>query len=176
MLFLALEDVKAQLNKTGTGDDAAITAYINAAAGVVERHTGKVPVQAEFTDRLVVSGWSCSLRVTHRPLVSVTSVTVDGSAVDVSAARTRPSGLVQLGQRVQGWVDVVYQAGMATPPENWVVAGMIIVQHLWSTRRGNMISTNDPLNTPLEFRQPIAPYAIPNKALELLGPAVPSVF
>jgi hypothetical protein len=175
-VFLDLDEVKRQLNKTGNTDDSDLTAYINAAAKVVERHTGHVPTPTEFTDQLTLHSLTGTIRVTHKPLISVTSITVEGDDIDPTTVQTRKSGLIRLNQHVRGWVDVTYQAGETTVPDNWAAAGLIIVQHLWSTRRGNMISTNDPLNTPLEFRQPIAPYAIPNKALELLGPAVPSVF
>lgn len=176
-MFLNLDDVKRQLNTTGIADDVDITAYILAAETVIERHTGRTPSPADFTDQLTLHNLSDTIRVTHRPLISVTSVTVEGVEIDLSGIRIRPVGLIRLPSRVRGWVDVVYSAGEAVVPKNWVLAGSIIVQHLWASRRGNMQSTNDPLGDSLMDRNVSGPhFAIPNKALELLGSPSPKVF
>jgi len=56
-----------------------------------------------------------------------------------------------------------------TPLPNCKLAGLIIVQHLWATRRGNMPSASPDLTDSLAYPN-YSGYAIPNKALELLGP------
>lgn len=57
----------------------------------------------------------------------------------------------------------------APPAANYKLAGLIIVQHLWSTRRGNMPTASPDLDVSLSYPN-FNGFAIPNKALELLGP------
>jgi hypothetical protein len=79
--------------------------------------------------------------------------------------------------RLNGWpfwgpYNVTYKAGRAVVQSSLRTAGMLIVQHLWDTRRGQ--SSNPRYGGDDTVILPGWGYAIPNRAAELLG-AVPQV-
>lgn len=176
-VFLDLARVKAQLNITGTDDDAELAPLIDAARDVVEAHTGQIVERRSFSEELVLDRSTTRVRLSNVPVVELTSATgVDGSPVDVTGAMPRPSGLVYLTKPVSGFLGVVYTAGLDTVPENYVTAGAIIVEHLWNTQRGAMPPALAGLEDSLAYTGATAVhYAIPNRALELLGARRPVV-
>jgi hypothetical protein len=79
------------------------------------------------------------------------------------------------GLALTGRVMVTYVAGLTEVPANYGLASRIIVQHLWQTQRGSAGSPGvGGLETPGAGSYSYG-YAIPNRAIELLGPQSPLV-
>jgi len=181
MSFLDLTAVKSQLRITSAVSDSAITLLIAAAQDVVERHLDKILEPRPFTDELTVRFPTTRFRLHNTPLVSVESIVdSDGTIYDLTGLVVRSSGLAVLPSAIKGtgYLDVTYTAGLASVPDNYVQAGQIIVQHLWETRRGDMPLASGQLDDSLMMDTRlgiVAGYAIPNRALELLGPRPPVV-
>jgi hypothetical protein len=113
------------------------------------------------------------------PVISVTSIaTVDGSQSWTVSPSTMyvdsASGMVQVlsGPPVRGPLLVTYQAGYAAVPANIRLAALIIIQHLWGTQRGAMgVQLGGDSDNWMAGRG----FAIPRRAIELLGPQLPGV-
>lgn len=181
MSFLSLDAVKDQLGITSTVTDGDLGLVIAAAGDVIERHVGQVVDPRSFTDEVTVSAWQPTrqFRLHKTPLVSVQQIIdSDGTVYDLTGMVVRASGLVVLPSAIGGYLDITYTAGLSVAPDNYVQAGLIIVQHLWETRRGDMPLATAALDDSLmmDTRMGIVVgYAIPNRALELLGPRPPVV-
>lgn len=177
--FLNLDQVKRQLHITGDADDLDLTALIDAAQKAVERHIGKLVTSQQVSETLIIDSGTRHLTLRGTPVTSVDAITgADGTVYDASGLTGRTSGLLTLPYSLQGVVTVAYTAGLDPTPGNCVSAGQIIVQHLWETRRGAMPSVVAPLDSSLALDSGtgyLAGFAIPNKALELLGPRAPVV-
>ncbi|WP_406168887.1 head-tail connector protein [Streptomyces sp. NBC_00996] len=175
MAIITLEQAKAQLNidATDTSDDAELQLYMDAVTGALEEYKHQVIEQREFTEDIRVTSIG-SFRLFNTPVVSLTSVeAADGSQTwDVANLRAAPSGVVRVlsGLLVTGLITVVYTAGPATVAANYQLAGLIVLQHLWETRRGRY-------GTVPGGGEAVIPagYALPNRAIELLGVPTPVV-
>lgn len=174
--LISLAEAKSQLNiATSTTDDEEIRDWIPVATPIIERHTGKVLARVSKVWRRRDTHWTDTLYV-YRPLISLTSITsYDGSTVyPVTASDvdvdTATGCLTSLGSGWSGRLKVTVVAGAAVIPPNYAKAARIIVQHLWTTQRGERGSAHaGGLDTSgLGFTS--FGYAIPNAALELLGP------
>ena len=175
MPLVSLPDVKDQLNITRDDYDPALNAYIAAVDAIVERHTGDTVSSQAFTETLVLDSWTDRIIVSNRPLTAVTSVVAhDGSTTyDTTGAVVKSAGVIVMTDRLCGAIDVAYIAGLADPPAHYKQAALIIVQHLWMTRRGPVQPNSSVLPDSMAPRE--AGYAIPNVALELLGHRNPVV-
>jgi hypothetical protein len=172
--IVSLADVKKQLTKTTTTDDDELRSYILSASENIEGTCGVCAVRS-FTERATGSD---ALVLTNRPVVSLTTITPVYSwspAVAVGEVDVHlDTGVIT---RLNGWpfwgpYNVTYKAGRAVVQSSLRTAGMLIVQHLWDTRRGQ--SSNSPYGGDDTVILPGWGYAIPNRAAELLG-AVPQV-
>jgi hypothetical protein len=161
------------LSTTSASDDE-LQLWVDAAISAVEKARGETVDVQSFTDEVAVVGRSVTLA--HIPVVSLTSVVaVDTDTTwDVAALRVSPSGVVTAvsGPALQGTVVVTYTAGQANPPSNYKIAGLIILQHLWETRRGTMGPAHGGDG---EVYMPQLGYAVPRRAVELLGLSLPGV-
>lgn len=185
MSILTLSQARLQLNyrdSSSTDDDDEIMDYLEGVDTVVERITGRVPVQREETEDFFASQRSF-LVLRYIPVASLTSVeTVDGSYVwDTSKLHTNErTGRVSVKDDERffaGHVTVTYQTGYSTPPFNYNLAARIILQHLWTTQRGTSGAprTGGMSDSIGVTGNPGFAYAIPNRALELLGHPMPGV-
>jgi hypothetical protein len=171
--IVSLQDVKEQLNMVAGASDAELRTYLEAATGVVERHLGQAVVRRQRTEEHNVRG---ALILNWSPVVALVSVArVDGSHTwDVSELHVSSAGVVTSlgGSSLVGLVSATYVAGMGIVPGEYGLAGRIIVQHLWETQRGSKGAVR-----PGGMSDSMAPagrgYAIPNRALELLGSGMP---
>jgi len=121
--------------------------------------------------------------LTHTPAVSLVSVqTVDGvMSWDVSGLHLDgDTGVVSVVSvpLLVGHLRWVYVAGRAVIPAHYQRAALIIVEHLWQTERAQ--SQGAPYPGAYEdsmdgMRRMGVGYAIPNRALELLGSPPPMV-
>jgi hypothetical protein len=162
---VSLEEFKAQLNRTDSADDVEMRSYLASATRYVEyRIGGPVSVQT-FTERQFVVSPTITPR--RRPLVSITSITPDfGTALPVSAY-TPDLDMNQIlfyYTLLPAWHTIVYRAGLALPPENVKLAGMIVAQHLWDTQNGfaGRRNADDLIQTQFGF-------AVPRRAAEMLS-------
>jgi hypothetical protein len=69
-------------------------------------------------------------------------------------------------------VDFTYQAGEVVIPDDYRLAALIIIEHLWETQRGTM---GVQLGGDSEGYSPGRGFAIPRRALELLDTQLPGV-
>lgn len=179
MPLLDLFLVKDQLKITTTDNDVDLQSFMDATETVVEDHLNKIITPRTFTQDFTFYGPVNRIRVNHRPLTALTSISNiwTGNSFDVSNAIVRDYGLIMLRTPVQGDVQVEYTAGTADAdiPENWKLAATFIVQSLWETRRGTMGTPVNPILADSmandSYREGyLVGYTIPSKALELLGP------
>lgn len=175
--IVSLADVKTQLNMTATSNDEELRAFIGAATGVIERHLGQAVVKRVFTEEHSVSAGL--LVLTWTPALTLVSVSsLDSSQTwDVSKLHLSSSGIVSPaagGTAIYGRVSTAHVAGMVVIPEEYGLAARIIVQHLWETQRGN---SGNPRAGGLgdSMGSSGRGYAIPNRALELLGGGMPGL-
>lgn len=180
MALIELKDVKSQLRipPSDTSSDVVLQGFVSAAVEAVERHTGVWVEQREATEVVHANGGPV-LVVSRQPVVSIESVErLDGSRSWDGAGMVGDGTLIYLGAaRVWGTVRVTYTAGLAAgdAPASYAPAAAIIVQHLWETRRGTagVLAGGDGLDDSLAITG--LGFAIPNRALELLGPPAAGV-
>jgi len=180
--LVSLADVKAQTNISNTTSDEELRTYLEAATGVVERHLGQAVVRRSRTEQhtiptggVLVLNWS--------PVIAITSLAqVGGPATwDPATLHVTSAGVVTcpLGAAPTGRLAVTYVAGLTVVPEEYGLAARIIVQHLWETQRGaagtpRAGGLGDTLGIARAAGSGLG-YAIPNRALELLGTGMPGV-
>jgi hypothetical protein len=179
--IVTLDAVKAQLNipASDTSQDIELLTYMDAATGAAEIARGEVLEQRTVVDEVRFSGSVTSWLLESVPVVSLTSIAaVDGSqtwSVDPSAMHVEArSGRVTVlsGPPLTGLVAISYLAGYVSLPTKFRLAALIIIQHLWETQRGTM---GVQLGGDAETYTPGRGFAIPRRALELLGLSLPGV-
>ncbi|MEU2924207.1 head-tail connector protein [Streptomyces sp. NPDC007251] len=181
MPIVTLDDAKAQLNITAsdTSEDVELQGYIDAATAAVETQLGQAVDQRTVVDQFTFPTGVTSFLLRTTPVLSMLSLaTLDGSQSWTPTAPTMyvdsASGLVTVlsGPPVKGTVVATYQAGYTAVPANVRLAALIIVQHLWETQRGTMgVQLGGDTDTYVAGRG----FAIPRRAIELLGPQLPGV-
>lgn len=178
--MVSIESTKKQLNITDDSADEELRGYIESATAVVERVTGEAMVQRSFTEEHEITGSGGRMALSWTPVVSLisvilidNSVTWDPASLHVNkttgvVSTTYLSGLLQLAGRI----EVIYIAGHTVIPANCLLAGRIIIKHLWQTNRG---SKGTPRSGGMEDTGmvPGFAFAVPNRALELLGNGLP---
>ncbi|QTD96972.1 hypothetical protein [Streptomyces cyanogenus] len=176
--IVSLADARAQLNMgpTETADDDELRGFIGAATSAVEQALGRVVVRRTVVERQQV-GRTREVLLRQVPVLSLTSVAAaDGSAAwdPMNLRVDQGTGLLTVtsGALLAGAVDFTYQAGEAVIPESYRLAALIIIQHLWETQRGAM---GVQLGGDSDNWSAGRGFAIPRRALELLGPQLPGV-
>lgn len=175
----SLADLKRHLNKTDSADDEELRLHLSAATISAEQHLGEVIAKRQFTDRLRVAAGRERLLLTRHPVLRVTAIAsaVDDTTWDPDDFVVEPSGLLT---RVSGpslpcgLVDVTYTAGARVITPNRQLAGLIIAAHLWETQQTSHLTGG-----PTYDEQILTPsglgYAIPHRAVELLGARGPMI-
>lgn len=181
--LVSLQAMKAKLGVTTTDHDEKIREYVEAATIVVQNHVKKQIVRQSYTDvKTIRSRYSTTL--SRRPVISLISVaTTDGTVTwnvdNLNLDTTTGIVTVKSGPILCGHLQIVYVAGMTTPPANYTKAAAIIVEHLWQTERQQSQGSPYPgayQDTADGMRfEAGAGYAIPNRAIELLGVKPPMV-
>jgi hypothetical protein len=111
------------------------------------------------------------------PVLSLTSVVAADGSMTWDPANMLVDGetgllTVTSGESLAGAVDFTYQAGELVVREDYRLAALIIVQHLWETQRGTMgVQLGGDGETYVAGRG----FAIPRRAIELLGTPLPGV-
>lgn len=192
--LVSLAQMRNQLKIVGTGDDEDLRTYIESATNAVELIRGEAVVKRSFTEEHrfptffrgfgQVDGSMSTSPTTQRrqmalnkwPVTSLTSVArVDGTMTwDVSLLHVEAaSGVVDVlyGPSFAGQITVTYKAGYQVIPAEFGLAAAMIVEHLWQTRRGRSgVPSPGGLDT---SPVPGLGYAVPNRAIELLGAGIP---
>lgn len=183
MAIITLAEAKLQLNITSSTHDTEIQTYIDATERMVEEITGRIITPRSFTEDHLLTGSPDSIFLWRRPIQTLTSITAIGTTTTYSVSDVHINSIVGelrtlRGPGFAGRLVIVYTAGMSSIPVNYNLAARIIVQHLWQTQRG----TSGPvLAGGLEMGYQSGNgvrsfgFAVPNRALELLGSRSPVV-
>jgi uncharacterized phiE125 gp8 family phage protein len=180
MAVPTLTDVKSQLKITTGDQDELLNAYLKAALRLIEARVGPSSVRA-FTEQITSRGGG--LNLSHRPITAITTITSlrDGYVAPAVAdlefdARAGTVWMRDNTTLVGSW-EVTYSAGWATWPENYYLATLVTVQHLWKTTRGGGRRPNqgsgDELN--ITFASSVSrtirsnSIQLPAAAMELIG-------
>ncbi|WP_027930698.1 hypothetical protein [Amycolatopsis thermoflava] len=172
--IVSLADAKEQLNGASSASDEELRFFLEGTTGAVEGHLGQAVVRRNFTEEVAVTGGRAVL--TWSPVVAlISATTVDGVVLDVDDLNLSPSGVVS-GIGIRSRVVFVYKAGMAIVPANVGLAARIILQHLWETQRGSSGGARPGgLGDSMQLGQGHFGYALPNRAIELLGAGLPGI-
>jgi hypothetical protein len=174
MTLVTLAQAKQQVGipTSDTSEDDVLTAYAAAITTVVEDYKNEVIDVREIVQEMFLSGCG-AFALAYTPIISLTSVeSIDGSQTwDVSGLYVNKlTGGVRVisGTAPRGPVLITYQAGYETPPPKYTRGALIILQHVWESQRGvgNVLEGV----APEESIRTSAPWTIPHKALEWLGP------
>lgn len=160
--------------------DGNLLSWMEAATEAVEDHVGEAIVRRVETVVVKASGGVFVLPYT--PILAVTSVaTLDGvtswDVDDLDIDTTTGVVCAVTGPRLWGRLRVVVSVGRTLVPSNYLKAILIITEHLWQTNRAQIATRasrpgvyDDSLSTGAQAGRG---FAIPNRALELLGKPPP---
>jgi hypothetical protein len=172
-LIVSLAVAKEQVNipATTTSFDEELRGYIAATTRAVESEVGPV-VKRTVTE---VRPGGHLLLLNSTPVLALTSLTgIYNSGISYLPAdldTDLDTGIVR--RRDGGWfvgpLRVVYTAGRAVIPENILLAGKIIIQHLWETQRGSGAAATNVDQADVAYLYK-AGFAVPRRAIELLAP------
>ncbi len=177
-MIVSLADAKANLNipADDTSRDEELRGFVEAATGVIERYVGAV-VRTTHTEDY--DGGGTAIALDHPPVLAITQVTEGGGVLAASDYKVDgPSGVLmrQLGDERYTWqpgsrnISVQYVAGMAIIPAHYTLAAKIIIRHMWETTRNS--GGSRPALVETDLVDASSSYAIPYRALELLGEPV----
>jgi hypothetical protein len=176
--LISLAAAKKQLNITDASADDELRLYVESATYVVEDLTGEVAVRRTITETNEIAAGTLVLK--RSPVVSLTSLaSIDGLRTwDVSQLHPSQAGVVHIRPWLGRWerhVTATYVAGPAVIAANVQLAASIIIEHLWQTKRGSRGAA-----LPGGLEDTMMPrglgFAVPNRAIELLGLGMPGVF
>lgn len=165
--LLSLDDARATLNLSATGNDTELQEYIAAVTSMIEARIG--PVAPRTVTETVTAGDAMIL--SQAPVVSVSTLTgvYSGAPVVLAADVTvdAEAGIVRKLSRAgfggQTYV-VTYTAGRPGLIEPRITqAARVLLRHLWSTQRGSSTRGRGDEDT---FG---AAFSMPNRVLELLA-------
>lgn len=178
----SLADTKAHLNinASDTSQDVQLRRFIGATTRAVEKIRGEAVIRRTVVERYAFHAPRREYILSTLPVLALASVervdqtmswSPDGFDLDPEAGE-----LVALPgtQYLWGRVKFTYDAGYLVIPEAFHLAALIIVKHLWETKRGAGGGQRfggadmDPPDYGPGF-------AVPNRALELLGGSLPGV-
>jgi hypothetical protein len=168
MPFLDREALKDQCGIKTSKHDAEMEEHAAATEVIMRYLVG--PSEVEPFNETVLVHRSGSMILRNRPLVSITSVTSQaGGAISSVTITDATGGVVYLGYGCpRQWVTVVGTAGRVAPAANQALAAKIIGQHLWRVRNGGG-GAPYPGQVSDDVVMIGSGYAIPRRALELLG-------
>lgn len=182
--ILSLTAAKQQLGLTTDAHEDNLRMFIAAATVAIEDHVGKKLVRRTITGERHRN--VCGTLILNRtPALSLTTITTLDAASSWDAANLDldpDTGIVSplTGPGLYGHLKVTYLTGMRVIPANILLAARIITEHLWQTMRpfasSAAVLTPGALEDSLDARSGgLVGFAIPNRALELLGKPPPMV-
>lgn len=181
--LVSLAEARQHLNMhdSETVDDSELRAYIAAATGVIERHLGQVVARRAITESHNVRGAS-SLALRRSPVLAVTSIATADGAISWDTGRVsidQATGMIgaAYGPAFSGSLTVTYEAGWVEVPPHILLAALIITAHLWQTQRvpAPGMGVGPSMGSEVALTPSGAGYAIPHRAVELLGGRPPVI-
>jgi hypothetical protein len=162
------------IDPSDTTDDEDLRDWIGSATTAIEKHLGRAVARRTVTERRQADRYGQVL-LSVIPVIAVTAAAApDGSLtwnpddLDLDDTGT----VTAAGTALRGSVDFTYTAGETVIADGEQQAALIIIQHLWETKRGAM---GVQLGGEGESWNPGKGYAIPRRALELLDSNLPGV-
>lgn len=173
--LISLADAKRHLKIESTSFDEELRGFIEAATRVVERHLNRAVARRSVIETHPSVEWTDVVFLYRAPVISLTSLVnaTTGKtwlATDV-LLDTELGKVTSLTSPFTGPLTATYTAGMSIVPSDYTLAARIIVQHLWTTQRPSMGARRAVGNV---FELPVG-FAIPNAAIQLLGPRPPVI-
>lgn len=143
---VGLAEVKEHLNydASDTSDDDELRGFILSASEVVADVVGAV-ARNELVE--TYSGGDRAILLRRRPVLAVTSVTIDGELVDAGDYTASPSGI--LAHRFSRWphgfrnVEVTYTVGRVAGPASVINATKELIRINWRPQQGGNYSPFD---------------------------------
>lgn len=175
--FISLADAKQHVRKTGTADDEQLTGFVSAACTMIEDRIGIVAPRNYTDTRQRQWGVVRAIVLTGNPVISITSVQVDGITIPPAdevnnvhgwVLDAAPGVLRHTGHWPHGPVTVTYRAGRTPTPGNIRMAALELVSHLWRTSQLNG-SARPALSGEDSLMLRGDAYAFPYRVRELLG-------
>lgn len=144
--LVGLSEVKEQLNYAAddTSDDEELRGFIASASEVANDLAGQI-VRRTYTE--TYSGGERAILLRRRPVISVTSVTVDDVLVDAGDYTASETGI--LAHRWARWargfrnVEVVYIAGREAVPASVIDGTRELIRINWRPQQGGNYSPFD---------------------------------
>ena len=135
-LAVSLADAKAHLRIDTTDEDALIESMISTATRMAEAYTQRQIVSATFVATWPEPPTGETLRLPITPLISVTSVTVDGDAfTDFTAVSDDTKAYLESDEWPrEGEVVVTYVAGYTSTPPAFDAAIKMLVSGMFQHR------------------------------------------
>ncbi len=173
--FISLTDQKSHMRKLTDEDDEALRGFIGAGCQVIEDRVGHVAPQTVVSD---VSARRGVIVLPERPVISVTSVVrlPGGEAIPEADALAGTDGYklkhsegVLLIPDWYGDVRVTYRVGRTPLPQNFRLAGLDLIRHLWQGSQHNNGGGRPMLSDSDAIAASIQPFALPYRVMELLG-------
>lgn len=170
MALASLAEAKTHLNipTATTTFDTELTTFLDVASALVEGYADRV--FAVTTSSQLFNGGGDTFLMRVSPLASVTSVSVDGTAIASDSYDVDlQNGIVRtVFDTAEGTanVSIGYTAG-GTVPALAKHATLETVRHLWQTQRGSMGQRN-PLNGD-DYTAGMS-FSMPRRVMELLDP------
>ncbi|MGR6922554.1 hypothetical protein ACU635_50585 [[Actinomadura] parvosata] len=175
--FISLIDTKNHLHKEldRFEDDESLRGFIAAACQVITDRMGAVSPETVVADRLARSG---VVVLPRRPVISITSVVKlpGGAAVPSADAVAGTSGwTLENAEGVlslpasRDRVRVTYRAGRSPLPQNFRLAALDLVRHLWQGSQHNGAGGRPALGDSDAIAASVKPFALPYRVSELLG-------
>lgn len=173
--FISLADTKHHLKKTTDEDDEDLRWFIGAACGAIKDRMGHVAPQTVVADLSARRG---VIVLPERPVISIVSVVKlpGGEAVPEADALAGTPGYklknsegVLLVPAWWGDVRVTWRAGRSPIPQNFRLAGLELVAHLWRGSQHNQAGGRPALGDSDSTFASVRPFAMPYRVMELLG-------
>lgn len=79
--YTTLAKVKSELGITGSAEDARFNALITEASALIDSYCGRTFESKTLTEKVKGYGRGSFLQLTHTPIISVASVTLDGEVI-----------------------------------------------------------------------------------------------
>lgn len=176
--LVSLADFKAEMGITATTDDVFLGSLLDRVSQIVEAHCDRVFAVETVREDLRDSCALLYLPLTRYPVISITSVSVDGDAlvgtitdlveIDKETGRLyRLDASANLVQWETGRLSIVYQAGYSTMPGNLREAVMRLAKYGYSGR------TRDPAIKGERFLEGLYAYDLFNGASSDYASGVP---
>ncbi|MDX3101753.1 head-tail connector protein [Nonomuraea angiospora] len=173
--FVSLADVKHHLKKLTDEDDEDLRWFIGAACQVIKDRMGHVAPATVVADLSARRG---VLVLPERPVISITSVVrlPGGEAVPPADPLAGTDGWTLKNSEgvllVPAWcgdVRTTYRVGRSPLPQNFRLAALDLVRHLWQGSQHNNGGGRPALGDSDAIAASVRPYALPYRVSELLG-------